>query len=96
MDPTTLLELLCRRHGVTLEFGKRFLPLVERAVQAPEDVRERILKLVEGSLKREGKRKPRLRDIEDDEELLVLVAKVLDGWAPPGWLLDWEDTQGET
>jgi hypothetical protein len=50
MTPENLLRAMCERHGLPLEYGRRLLPLVRRAMEAPDEVRERILALVDGNL----------------------------------------------
>jgi hypothetical protein len=69
------------------------LPLVRRALEAPVDVRDRILALVEKHVAEkalglgkecasEGPRKER------EDEMLVAVARVLHGWVPSEPLID--------
>jgi hypothetical protein len=79
------LEHLCRRHGVSEDFGRRLLPLLERAAAAPPDVRARLVGLVEQSLEREGQRQTELRRSRAarDEQALVNVARALHVWEPP-------------
>ena len=93
MTPESLLRSLCDRHGLPYSRAERLLPLVRRALEAPEEVRDRILALVEKNVaekalaenKECASEEPR-RDRED--EMLVAVARVLHGWVPTEPLLD--------
>lgn len=79
------LKSLCRRHGVAEDFGRRLLPLLQRAETATPDVRDRLLQLVEQSLERESERQRSLRENTElrDERALQNVARALHGWTPP-------------
>ena len=68
------------------------LPLVERALSSPEDVRERILILIDNNLARQAGDElldPKV-NLEEDvgEEVLLSVAKVLHHWVPSAKILD--------
>ena len=54
MDARRLLQRMCARHGLTVQDAIRLLPLIERALQAPQNVRDRILALVEHNLTRKA------------------------------------------
>lgn len=86
MDATRLLERLCARHGLSLRDAQGLLPLVERALVSPLDVRERILCLIEANLARkaEGEGEASLEALERDldEEVLRAVAHTLHHWVP--------------
>ncbi|MEZ6015775.1 MAG: hypothetical protein R3F49_11715 [Planctomycetota bacterium] len=86
MDATRLLERLCARHGLNLEDGVALLPLVERALVSPKDVRDRILTLIETNLARraEGQGEATIDQLEHDldDEVLRAVAKTLHAWEP--------------
>jgi hypothetical protein len=90
MNAENLLRALCERHGLPPDYGARLLPLVERALQAPEAVRDRILRLVDVNLKScaEGRvdHEKLWRDL--DQEVLVAVARVLHHWTPSEPMLD--------
>ena len=60
------------------------IPLVQRALESPDGVRDRILALVEGNLARRGSGKEDVKKLfEDlDQEVLLAVAKILHPWAP--------------
>ena len=86
MDANRLLEHLCARHGLSLADAQGLLPLVERALTSPKEVRERILSLVEANLAKKagGSGEATLDQLERDldEEVLRAVAKTLHGWEP--------------
>lgn len=91
MNPEETLATYCRRYGVPEEFGRRLLPLLERAAQAAPDVRQRILELVEQSFEKEATRRAahRTPGADTEERVLRTVANVLHGWQPPAWVLRW-------
>ena len=93
MDPQRLLRKMCDRHGLPYGEVERLEPLVQRALQSPESVRDRILTMVETNLaKRNGTTTPESSNealFQDlDEEVLISVARVLHAWAPSGKVLD--------
>ena len=95
MTPESLLQVLCERNGVPYSSGERLLPLVRRALEAPEQVRDRILILVDRNLREqspEGGTEKIYQELE--EEILVAVAKVLHDWTPSEPLLDLGSTLG--
>jgi len=97
MDPTQLIEDLCRRHRVPRAFGDRLRPLLRRAQCVEPDARQRILDLVVRSFEEEARRQrhaegfgERLAELPElDQRAIHSVASVLHGWAPPRWLLGW-------
>jgi len=92
MNPESTLRSLCERNQVpySLALGERLLPIVRRALESPDETRERILALVERNLKLRaagGDGQERLeRDLE--HEILVAVARVMHDWAPTDPFLD--------
>lgn len=90
MTPENLLRSMCERHGLPPEYGARLIPLVRRAMESPEEVRDRILALVDGNLAQcahgGGNPENLWRDL--DHEVLVAVARVLHDWSPSEPLLD--------
>ncbi|MEO0651921.1 MAG: hypothetical protein AAFZ65_14695 [Planctomycetota bacterium] len=85
MHAQETLRTLCLRHGIDEAFGRRLLPLLERAAGATPDVRDRLVRLVEQSFERESERREQLRQnvhLREDEALLN-VARALHGWDPP-------------
>jgi len=97
MNPHRFIEQLCRRYGVSPDFGKRLRPLVERAQNADPEKKARILDLVTRSFEQEARRRkertiptpkvPRLT--EEELKVLRTVATILHNWSPPGWLEQW-------
>lgn len=91
MDPVRLLQRMCSRHGLQFSEAARLLPLVKRALEAPQEVRDRLLTLVEGNLARrhEAMGASKAEDLFNDldDEVLLSVAKVLDKWTPSGKVL---------
>lgn len=96
MNAESLLRALCQRNQVPYSYGERLLPLVRRALEAPEQVRDRILVLVDRNLKDHAQgavgHEKLYRDLE--EEILVAVARVLHDWTPSEPLLDLGSTLG--
>lgn len=92
MDPQHILGRMCRRHGLPQTGSERLLPLIERALISPKEVRERILSLVDQSLSRQAagsdQVRPELVFQDLDSETLLSVAKLLHNWAPSTDLLD--------
>ena len=87
MSPSKILIDLCAQHGLPVSLGQKLLPLVERGVNAPEAVRERILALVNRTIEREAKRhQVSVREQSIDDRMLASIAKVVHPWSPPGWL----------
>lgn len=93
MDPRRLLRKMCDRHGLEYSHVERLEPLVKRALDSPDTVRDRILNLVEENLVRRtgvstspDSREAISQDL--DEEVLVSVARVLHNWLPSGKVLD--------
>jgi hypothetical protein len=106
MTPENLLRSMCERHGLPAEYGQRLLPLVRRAMEAPDEVRDRLLALVDGNLADHAQSGP--SDAEDadgaqreveiqrdiDEDVLIAVARVLHGWSPSEPLFDFGSSVG--
>ena len=101
MDPTQLIEQLCRRHGVPRAFGEKLRPLLRRAQRVEPEARQRILDLVTRSFEEEARRcreaereTERLKALpEADQKILHTIAGVLHGWSPPAWLVGWSKRQ---
>jgi len=97
MNPREYIKDLCRRYGVSSEFGFRLQPLVERAGRAEPAKRERLLDLVVRSFQQEANRKeedqaspgPRAVLTMADRKALATVASILHQWSPPRWLDSW-------
>ncbi len=90
MTPENLLRSMCERHGLPAEYGARLIPLVRRAMESPDEVKQRILALVEGNLAQcargDDGGATLWRDL--DHEVLLAVARVLHDWSPSEPLLD--------
>ncbi len=90
MTPESTLRSLCERNQVPYSDGERLLPIVRRALEAPDDTRDRILALVERNLQQRGDgvgvQEKLARDLE--HEILLAVARVLHNWSPSDPLLD--------
>ena len=86
MEAPRLLERLCARHGLSLDDARALLPLVERALTSPEDVRERLLALIDENLRRKagGTQEASLDQLKADldDEVLRAVAQTLHNWEP--------------
>ncbi|MAF67556.1 MAG: hypothetical protein CMJ84_18110 [Planctomycetes bacterium] len=90
MDPETLLNQLCERHGVSRNEGYRLLPLIRWALRGPDETREKILAVVEQTLAvraGEGEDDGSLEHAAD-QAILVAVARVLHDWTPSTGLID--------
>jgi hypothetical protein len=97
MSPEDLVRALCQRHGLPAEAGAPYLELVTKALQAPNDVRDRILKLVDAGLAERARADvPERRALtEAEREVLIAVARVLHTWTPSGSMLDLGSTLGQ-
>ena len=104
MNVDDIILDLCRRFGVSKEFGRRLRPLVSRAQKSPSDARKRIMALVERSFAQEANRTQAESACPlppADRKLLGVVAGILHRWQPPKWLKYWgelyeiEPTDGE-
>ena len=66
--------------------------MVERALESPAQLRDRLLRLVEENLARRSPKSaaPSLRETTRDleEEILFSVARILHNWTPSGKILD--------
>jgi hypothetical protein len=96
MTPEDTLRALCERTQVPYSDGERLLPIVRRALEAPDATRERILALVERNLQQRGGgsagSEKLARDLEN--EILLAVARVLHDWTPSDPLLNLGGTLG--
>jgi AcrR family transcriptional regulator len=96
MTPDQILQSLCERYHLPPARAERLIPLIERALQAPPGVRERILELVESNVERESRRKkPSDRELALDERMLGVVARIIHAWNPPDWLDRWTNKREE-
>jgi len=92
MDARNLLQRMCDRHALPYMEASRLLPLIERALNSPHHVRDRILVLVENNLARKatGTISRTTQEVQRDldDEVLVSVARVLHNQTPGPSLLD--------
>lgn len=90
MNPENVVRALCARHGLPPEAGVPYLSLVEKALAAPDEVRDRLLTLVDGSLAQRAQGIPEesAPRQDADREVLMAVARVLHGWTPSTPMLD--------
>lgn len=94
MEPVQIIHELCRQYGVSEDFGRRLIPLLERARSGAPEMRQRILDLVRRSFVEEASRARDRRSLalpEPELKILRTVASILHGWNPPSWLEDWGD-----
>jgi len=98
MNPENVVRALCARHGLPPEAGAPYMSLVEKALAAPDDVRERLLTLVDGSLAQRAQGIPEGPALhkEVDREVLMAVARVLHGWSPSTPMLDLGSPMGRS
>ncbi len=92
MDARRLLQRMCIRHGLAYREATRLLPLLERALVSPNEVRDRILRLIDTNLSRKANgavdSTAEAMNVDLDEEVLMSVARVLHAWAPSAKILD--------
>jgi hypothetical protein len=90
MESKRLLKELCRRHGIEYESGAPLLPMIERALQSPREVRIRLLRLVERTLRFTGEDvyPSELAEAAHSNDVLSAVARALHDWNPPEEFLD--------
>ena len=94
MNARRIIAELCKRFGVSQEFGRRLLPLVERATRSNPEKRQRILEMIERSFAEEARRKAAQGPANlapEERRVLCTVARVLHDWNPPRWLHYWEE-----
>ncbi len=75
---------MCQRHGLPYEQASQLIPLVQRALEAPDEVRDRILTLIEGNLARRAASRENAKGLAEDldQEVLLSVARILHAWDP--------------
>lgn len=67
MDPTQIIEQLCRRYRVPRAFGERLRPLIVRASTREPDVRQRIMDMIERSFVQESERERQRERLEAEQ-----------------------------
>jgi hypothetical protein len=82
--PEDLLRQMCLRHGLPADYAIRLIPVVRRAMSSPEEIRERILAMVDGNLAQHAadrtQEPPEARD--PDDAVLLAVARLMHHWTP--------------
>lgn len=88
--PEELLRTMCLRHGLPPDYGIRLIPVVRRAMSSPDEIRERILAMVDGNLAQHAADRtlapPEARD--PDDAVLLAVARLMHHWTPSENALD--------
>jgi len=90
MTPDEMLREMCRRHGLPPDYAVRLIPLVRRAMDSPEEVRRKILAMVDGNLAQHAADLEERSEAEHDPEegVLVAVARLMHHWTPSETVLD--------
>jgi hypothetical protein len=89
VDADRVIARFCARFGVSLAFGRKLRPLVEKAARAEPRKKRLLLELVERSFAEEARR---AAEQLGDWRALTTVASVLHGWDPPRWFEGWRDS----
>jgi hypothetical protein len=96
-NPEELLRAMCLRHGLPPDYAIRLIPVVRRAMCSPEEIRERILAMVDGNLAQHAadrtQEPPEARD--PDDAVLLAVARLMHHWTPSANALDPEGGIGD-
>lgn len=99
MTPENWLRAMCVRHGLPPEHGRSLIPVVRRAMGAPEELRAKLLGLVEADLAQRAGLPPRANapelSADQDRRMLNAVARALHGWTPSRPMLDLGDRLGD-
>lgn len=90
MTPEEMLREMCVRHGLPPDYAVKLIPVVRRAMESPEEVRRRILAMVEGNLKQHATDLDEQHDADHDpdEAVLMAVARLMHHWKPSESMLD--------
>lgn len=90
MTPEEMLRKMCVRHGLPPDYATKLVPVVRRAMDSPDEVRERILAMVDGNLAQHAAdidEPPELSNDPDDAVLLA-IARLMHHWTPSESALD--------
>jgi hypothetical protein len=89
-NPEDLLRRMCLRHGLSPDYAIKLIPVVRRAMESPEEVRERILAMVEGNIAQHAAdRDETPAEARDpDDAVLLAVARLMHHWTPSDTALD--------
>ena len=89
-NPEELLRRMCIRHGLPPDYAIQLIPVVRRAMDSPDEIRERILAMVDGNLAQHAADResgpPKARD--PDDAVLLAVARLMHHWTPSDAALD--------
>jgi len=90
MTPEEMLRRMCVRHGLPPDYATKLVPVVRRAMESPEEVRERILAMVEGNLAQHAADldEPPALSSDPDDAVLLAVARLMHHWTPSENALD--------
>jgi len=83
-DPARKLSELCHRHGLPDSAGERFRALLERAAGTRDDLRERVVELIDRQLRAQAEERATARRLGaiHDEACLQALAPLLHAWRP--------------
>ena len=88
--PEELLRRMCLHHRLPPDYAIRLIPVVRRLMSSPEEIRERILAMVEGNLAQHAADRvltpPEAKD--PDDAVLLAVARLMHHWTPSESALD--------
>src|SRR5260221_13611567 len=91
-NPEDLLRKMCLRHGLPPDYAIKLIPVVRRAMSSPDEIRERILAMVDGNLAQHAADRdhapPEARN--PDDAVLLAVARLMHHWTPSDSSLDEE------
>ncbi|HEV8111217.1 MAG TPA: hypothetical protein VGR31_00425 [Planctomycetota bacterium] len=89
-NPEALLRKMCLQHGLPPDYAIKLIPVVRRAMESPDEIRERILAMVEGNLAQHAADRvltpPEAKD--PDDAVLLAVARLMHHWTPSESALD--------
>jgi hypothetical protein len=90
MTPEELLKRMCVRHGLPPDYATKLIPVVRRAMDSPDEVRERILAMVDGNLRQHAADRddPPVLSQDPDDAVLMAVARLMHHWTPSDAALD--------
>jgi hypothetical protein len=96
MTPEELLRRMCLRHGLPPDYAIKLIPVVRRAMESPEEVREKILAMVDGNLAQHAADRDGPHDLanDPDEAVLIAVARLMHHWTPSDAAMDPEKGLG--
>ena len=95
--PEELLRRMCLHHGLPPDYAIRLIPVVRRAMSSPEEIRERILAMVDGNLAQHAADRTQapIEARDPDDAVLLAVARLMHHWTPSDNALDPQTGLGE-